>query len=70
VAADITAALQHIADREARWAAHDKARGPRRQIEPDEDWADQAWQQSRNAAARARAAAAAKARDDTLPPPF
>jgi hypothetical protein len=59
VATDITAAIQHIADRETRWAAADQARGPRHDIEPDEDRADQAWQQTRNQAAQARAEAAA-----------
>ena len=71
VAADITTALQHIADRETRWAAHDKTRGPRRQTEPDEDWADQAWLHSRQRAASARAGAAAQARAEADEPcPF
>ncbi len=70
IAADIAAAVQHITDRETRWAAHDATRGPRHEIGPDEHWADHAWQHSRQQAARARDEAAVRARDDATPPPF
>jgi hypothetical protein len=73
IAADITAAVQHITDRETRWATHDATHGiPRREVGPAEDWADAAWQHSRQQAARARdeAAAQAGATGGDLLPPF
>jgi hypothetical protein len=55
---DVTAAVQHLADRQTRWDTwrdeHLGGRDPDDQL-PDDDWAGDAWQRSRADAARARA---------------